>query len=142
VPSRAINPDAVFDSLQYGFSQAVEVTRGRRLYLSGQVAVDREERTEVHTLRGQLEQSFDNIALVLAAAGAELADVVMLRIYLVEAVRDELDEVVAVLRERFGDAPPASTWLLVSGFARSDWLVEIEAEAFVTEESPVSAGRR
>jgi hypothetical protein len=36
----AINPPPVFNSLQYGFSQALEVRGGSRLLLSGQVGVE------------------------------------------------------------------------------------------------------
>jgi len=79
------NPASVFNSLQYGFSQAVEVRGGRRLLLSGQVGVDEQERTVGPGLREQTEQAFDNIERVLAAAGGQMADVVMLRIYIAEA---------------------------------------------------------
>lgn len=130
---QAINPSVLFDSLQYGFSQAIAVEGGRRVLLSGQVATDAAEATTEGTLAGQLEVAFDNIESLLAAAGGSLGDVAVLRIYLVEAVRDELDPVVDVLKRRFPSEPPASTWLVVSGFARDDWLVEIEAEAFVPE---------
>jgi len=37
---KVINPTTVFNSLQYGFSQAMEVPEGRRIMLSGQVGVD------------------------------------------------------------------------------------------------------
>ncbi|SDZ68886.1 hypothetical protein SAMN05216247_1231, partial [Pseudomonas salomonii] len=36
---KVINPTSVFNSLQYGFSQALEVPPGRRIMLSGQVGV-------------------------------------------------------------------------------------------------------
>ncbi|QQB32863.1 hypothetical protein I6I07_19670 [Achromobacter deleyi] len=40
-----VNPDTVFNTVQYGFSQAVIVTGQRRMLLSGQVGVDAQERT-------------------------------------------------------------------------------------------------
>ena len=42
---KVINPTTVFNSLQYGFSQAMEVPEGRRIMLSGQVGVDAQEHT-------------------------------------------------------------------------------------------------
>ncbi|MDI7241406.1 hypothetical protein [Providencia huaxiensis] len=42
---KLINPTSVFNSLQYGFSQAVETTGTRQLFLSGQVGVNAAEET-------------------------------------------------------------------------------------------------
>ncbi|HSK24678.1 MAG TPA: RidA family protein [Egicoccus sp.] len=126
---RRVDPPEVFDTRRYGFSQAVVVEAGRRVVLSGQVAVDVHDRTVGRTLREQLEQSVENIRLVLGAAGAGLGDVVMLRIYVVEAAADDLSPVSEMLLETFPDRPPATTWITVAGLARPDWLVELEAEA-------------
>ncbi|MGE8353830.1 MAG: RidA family protein [Pseudomonas protegens] len=127
------NPASVFNSLQYGFSQAVEVLGGRRLLLSGQVGVDEQERTVGPGLRQQTEQAFDNIERVLAEAGGQLADVVMLRIYIAEAARDQQEHISAVLLERFASQPPASSWIIVSGLSLPEWLIEVEAEAVLDE---------
>jgi 2-iminobutanoate/2-iminopropanoate deaminase len=125
-----LNPPELFDSLQYGFSQAVAVREEAiRLVLSGQVATDQQERTTRTDLAGQLEVTFDNIERLLSAAGAGLEAVTMLRIYLIEDVKDELHAVATELRRRFPYRPPASSWVLVAGLAREDWLVEVEAEA-------------
>ena len=105
------NPPNIFNSLQYGFSQAVEVRGGRRLLLSGQVGVDEHESTVGPGLREQTEQAFDNIARVLAEAGGRLADVVMLRIYIAEVARNQQEHISAVLLERFASQPPASVMI-------------------------------
>jgi 2-iminobutanoate/2-iminopropanoate deaminase len=126
---RRVDPPDVFDTRRYGFSQAVVVEAGRRIVLSGQVAVDVHDRTVGRTLREQLDQSVENIRRVLSAAGAGLGDVVMLRIYVVEAAADELSAVTEMLLETFPDRPPATSWITVAGLARPDWLVELEAEA-------------
>ncbi|WP_369310183.1 hypothetical protein [Providencia rettgeri] len=42
---KLINPASVFNSLQYGFSQAIETTGTRQLFLSGQVGVNEDEET-------------------------------------------------------------------------------------------------
>ncbi|WP_225546780.1 RidA family protein [Chromobacterium violaceum] len=126
----ALNPDTVFDSLQYGFSQAVAVpAMARRLLLSGQVGVDREENTVAPDLAGQTEQALDNIERVLAAAGGRMDQVAMLRIYIAESARHEQQVIADALRARFPRNPPASSWILVSGLSLPEWLIEIEAEA-------------
>ncbi|KJH75082.1 MULTISPECIES: Rid family hydrolase [unclassified Pseudomonas] len=124
-----INPSTVFDSLQYGFSQAVEVTGGRRVLLSGQVGVDEFERTVAPGLYEQTVKAFQNIESILNEAGGNLAHVVMMRIYVAESARDEQDHITRVLLERFADKPPASSWVIVSGLSLPEWLIEIEVEA-------------
>ena len=65
----AINPPSVFNSLQYGFSQALEVRGGRRLLLSGQVGVDADERTVGPGLFEQSCTAIDNIEKLLVEGG-------------------------------------------------------------------------
>jgi 2-iminobutanoate/2-iminopropanoate deaminase len=127
---REINPSTVFDSRQYGFSQAVAVEGGHHLFISGQVGVDTDERVVGHDLATQTEAALDNLAHVLEAAGGTLADVVSLRIYVVASAAGDLTPVGSALGSRFGrDRPPASTWLAISALAEPELLIEIEAQA-------------
>lgn len=128
-----VDPDTVFDSRQYGFSQAVVTFGGHRVHLSGQVAVDAHERTVGSDLPTQLPAVFDNIEKVLKAAGAAISEVVVLRIYLVESVREQQQAVVDELHRRFPKDPPATSWVFVTGLSEPAWLVEVEAEAIVAE---------
>ena len=124
-----VNPPSLFNSLQYGFSQAVVVDGGRRVHLSGQVSVDEQERLTGRTLAVQTEAAVDNIETLLKSLGGGLEHVVMLRIYIVESERANQAAVSRALLNRFPVNPPASTWLLVSGLSEPKWLVEVEAEA-------------
>lgn len=133
-----LDPSTVFDSRRYGFSQAVVTHGGRRVHLSGQVAVDADERTVGEDLATQLPVVFDNIERVLDAADAALDDVVVLRIYLVESVRDQQREVADALRRRFPVDPPATSWVFVTGLSEPEWLVEVEAEAVTAGEGVVA----
>ena len=126
-----LNPSSVFNSLQYGFSQAVEVSGGRRVLLSGQVGVDEHERTVAPGLREQTDKAFDNIEAILREAGGDLSHVVVMRIYIAEAARDEQEQITQVLLERFPANPPASSWLIVSGLSLPQWLIEVEVEAML-----------
>lgn len=126
-----VNPDTVFNTVQYGFSQAVIVTGQRRMLLSGQVGVDVQERTVSPGLREQADAAIDNIERVLAAAGGTLAQVIMLRIYICETAREDQESIAQVLRDRFPNDPPPSSWIIVSGLSLPEWLVEIEAEAML-----------
>ena len=128
---KVINPTTVFDSLQYGFSQAIEVPDGRRIMLSGQVGVDAEERTVGPGIAEQTATALDNIEKVLAEVGGDLAHVIMLRLYIAESAQDHQEPIAQALRQRFPHNPPPSSWIIVSGLSLPQWLIEIEAEAVI-----------
>lgn len=128
---RTINPKGVFDSLQYGFSQGLLVEGGSRLLLSGQVGIDADERTVAGGIGAQTAKALDNIDYLVREAGGNLSHVVMLRIYIAEAARNDQDPIAQALRERFPDNPPPSSWIIVSGLSLPEWLIEIEAEAML-----------
>ena len=130
---KTLNPPTVFNSLQYGYSQAREVRDGRRILLSGQVGVDADERTVGPGIAEQTATALDNIEKVLAAAEGDLSHVIMLRLYIVESARDQQEPIAAALRERFPENPPPSSWIIVSGLSLPEWLIEIEAEALIPQ---------
>ena len=126
-----INPTTVFNSLQYGFSQAMEVDHGRRILLSGQVGVDAEERTVGPGIAEQTATALDNIEKILAEVEGDLTHVIMLRLYIVESARNQQEPLAQALRTRFPHNPPPSSWIIVSGLSLPEWLIEIEAEAVI-----------
>ena len=128
---KVINPTTVFNSLQYGFSQAMEVPEGRRIMLSGQVGVDAQERTVGPGIAEQTATALDNVEKVLAAVGGDLSHVIMLRLYIVESARDQQEPIAEALRQRFAHNPPPSSWIIVSGLSLPEWLIEVEAEAVI-----------
>ena len=128
---KVINPTTVFNSLQYGFSQAMEVPQGRRIMLSGQVGVDAQELTLGPGIAEQTATALDNIEKVLAEVGGDLSHVVMLRLYIVESAREQQEPIAEALRQRFAHNPPPSSWIMVSGLSLPEWLIEVEAEAVV-----------
>lgn len=129
----ALNPPTVFNSLQYGFSQGLVVTGQRRVMLSGQVGVDAQEQTVSGGMREQTDAALDNIERVLAEAGGTIDQVIMLRIFIREDASSpqEQEAIAAALLKRFPVNPPPSSWILIHGLARPEWLIEIEAEAML-----------
>jgi enamine deaminase RidA (YjgF/YER057c/UK114 family) len=79
----------------------------------------------------QTEAALDNVERVLAAAGGNLSQVIMLRIYICDTVSTEQEVVAQALRDRFKVDPPPSSWIIVSGLSLPEWLIEIEAEAML-----------
>lgn len=128
---KAINPSTVFNSLQYGFSQAIETTGSRQLFLSGQVGVNAREETVAGGIYEQTVQSLVNIEHVLHEAGGNLSNVTVLRIYIKDGANshEEQLDIARALKEKFGDEPPASSWIIVTGLSLPEWLIEIEAQA-------------
>lgn len=111
------------------YAHAVEVPAGMRLLvLSGQLGIGPDE----HVPEGAEAQAalcFENIRAVLAEAGAGPEAVVRLNAYVTG--REHLSGYMAA-RDRFvADPAPASTLMIVSGFAREVFVVEVEALAAI-----------
>ncbi|MCA9903177.1 MAG: RidA family protein [Anaerolineae bacterium] len=132
MPRQAINPDGLFDSLQYGFSQITVGQGSRFVTISGQVGWDANAHMDSgQDLRRQTLKALDNLRLAIEAAGGTLDDILLLHIYIVEAAMPEQAAIGAALRQVFPDAPPAASWIGVPCLSESDFLVEIEALAVV-----------
>lgn len=104
------------------YSQAVQV--GDTVYLSGQLAMDPATMELVgETTEVQIEQVFDNLAAVCAAAGGSFADVVKLNIFLVDL--GDFATVNAAMAARFQEPYPARAAIGVASLPR-DARVEVE----------------
>lgn len=114
-----------------GYSRAVRV--GNIVTVSGTTAGSGGKPVALGDPAAQTRAILETIARALDEAGASLEDVVRTRIYLVEIAHWEA--VGRVHGEVFGDIRPANTMLQVSGFVSPDWLVEIEADAVVSDAS-------
>jgi 2-iminobutanoate/2-iminopropanoate deaminase len=131
MPKEYTNPYSLFPSLDYSFSQIVAANGGKTVYISGQTAWDTQRQIIGGTdLAQQARQALRNVQAAVEAVGGTLADVVALRIYVVNYKPDQADAVGGALREFFAkEKRPASTWIGVSSLAMSDFLIEIEATA-------------
>ena len=127
----SINPDSLFQSQQYGFSQIVVSQGSRTVRFSGQVAWDENQNIiGENDLKAQVWQSLRNVETAMKAAGGTLEDIVSLRIYIVHDWMEESAAVGAGLREFFTDGhPPTATWIGVPSLARPEFLIEIEGTA-------------
>jgi enamine deaminase RidA (YjgF/YER057c/UK114 family) len=126
-----INPNNLFPSLPYGFSQIVTATGRKMVFISGQTAWD--ERKDIvggDSVLEQARQAFRNLEKAMEAVGGTLKDIVALRIYIVDYQAECGTAVGTVLREVFSsEKRPASTWIGVSALADPEFLIEIEATA-------------
>jgi enamine deaminase RidA (YjgF/YER057c/UK114 family) len=133
MPKEHINPDTLFPSVPHGFSQVIATHGGKTIYISGQTAWDTEKRlVGGNTLEAQAKKALENVRHAVEAAGGSLADVVTLRLYVVNYKPADANSLGGVLREFFpGVHPPTSTWIGVSSLAVAGFLIEIEAVAVV-----------
>ena len=117
-----------------GYSHIAKVNKGTLIYLAGQVSSDPSGKLVGEgNFEAQAEQVFRNVKIAVEAAGATMADIVKLNIYLVAEVgQDEVPKMRAV-RDRYVNKqkPPASTLVVVSRLARPGWLIEVEAVAAI-----------
>jgi 2-iminobutanoate/2-iminopropanoate deaminase len=109
------------------YSYGVEIPPGHRILVcSGQLGIDPDDRVPA-TVEEQTALCFRNIEAVLKEAGLGFGDVVRINAFVTG--REHLKGYMAA-RDRFiADPPPASTLMIVSGFARPEFLVEVEVIA-------------
>ena len=131
MPKECVNPNTLFPSLPYGFSQVVTATGKKMVFISGQTAWDqRKEIVGGDSVLEQARQAFRNLGKAMESAGGTLKDIVALRIYVVDYQAECGTAVGTALREVFvSENPPASTWIGVSALADPEFLIEIEATA-------------
>jgi 2-iminobutanoate/2-iminopropanoate deaminase len=111
-----------------GYSQAVTTAGGRTIWLAGQVAIeDSAGRSLAGDFDGQVREVFARLGRTLEEAGARLADMVTMTVFITDARLG--DRFTQLRREIFGDDFPASALITVAGLARPEMLVEVQGVA-------------
>lgn len=109
------------------YAHGTEVAAGARLvFCSGQLGID----VQAVIPPGAAEQTvlcFQAIAAILKEGGMDLRDLVRINAYV--TAREHLPDYMAARDSMLSGPPPASTLMIVSGFARPEFLVEVEAVA-------------
>ena len=114
------------------FPHAASVSGGRVVFVSGQLALDKDGNTVGKgDMRAQLRQVGENLKASLEAAGATLDDIVKTNTYVTDM--DAFFGCMDVRREYLGPGFPTSTTVEVSRLADPDMMIEIEAVAVVDD---------
>ena len=127
-----VNPDGLLKSSL--FSQIV-TTRGSgaRIYIGGQNAINASGeivgKGDIHT---QTAQVMYNIKTALEACGATFDNVIKLTIYIVEGQDISKAFEASQLMVNF-EQPPSITSVIVSGLTNPEYLIEIDAVAFLPD---------
>ncbi len=115
-----------------GISRAVRA--GPLIAVSGTAPLGPDGKTVgVGDAAAQARRCLEIIQRALESAGASLADVVRTRTLLTRI--EDWEAVALVHGEFFRDIRPANTIMQVTRFIDPDWLVELEADAIVTEKA-------
>ncbi len=121
-----LNPSTIHPPFaRYAHGVVVEAG-ARMLFCSGQLGI-RPDATIPADVEAQAALCFESIAAILAEAGMSLSDLVRINAYVTG--REHLAGYMAARDRVVPPPPPASTLMIVSGFARPEFLVEIEAVA-------------
>jgi enamine deaminase RidA (YjgF/YER057c/UK114 family) len=117
-----------------GYSQVVDVSAGRIIFMAGQTALDRDGQVVgKHDFAAQAAQVFCNLGIALQATGCTAANLVKLTVFLTDMENLTLYR---EARNRFfatvtPPAAPAVTLVEVSKLYGADFMIEIEAIAAV-----------
>jgi enamine deaminase RidA (YjgF/YER057c/UK114 family) len=123
---KRLNPDGVRPP-GGNYTHSIEIAPGARwLYVAGQTGVDPDGNVP-DGIEAQADVAFANMVKVLEASGFGIEDVVFMKTFLTR--REDRDGYQKMRTKYWGDVKPASTFLIVQGLARPDFLVEVEAVA-------------
>jgi enamine deaminase RidA (YjgF/YER057c/UK114 family) len=124
--SKALTPKSIRPPFAK-YSHGLEVPAGKRLVLcSGQLGVGPDDSIP-EDAGAQAELCFANIAAILAEAEMGLRNIVRINAYVTD--RAHMRPYMEVRDRLVADPPPASTLMIVSGFTRPEFKVEIEVIA-------------
>ena len=123
-----IHPVSVHSTAGVGYSHVAKA--GDTVYIAGQIALDADGALVGQgDIEVQTHQVYANLQAILEELGGSLEDIVKLTTYLTD--RGHLEAFRRARNTFFSDAFPPNTLLFVSGLAHPDYLVEIEAVAFL-----------
>lgn len=128
---RFINPETLVNPP--GYTHVVEVTKGKLVYISGQVALDEKGNlVGAGDMRAQCIQVMENLKAALEAVGGDFSHIIKFTVFTTDfsqpgALREVRDQYVNTAN------PPASSAIQVVRLFREEFLLEIEAVAVIPE---------
>ena len=130
---RLIRAAELSDVAEYAYA-ATAPAGSRLIFLAGACPLDEAGATvAVGDYAGQAAQAIANLRTALAAAGADLTDVISTRVLVATTRQPDLVAAWQVVRDCFGDHDVPSTLVGVTVLGYDDQLVEIEAVAAVAD---------
>ncbi len=106
------------------YSQAVRVSGGDTVYVSGQIGLDPVSMTMTDDIESQIQQVFSNLKAVASASGGSLNDIVKLSVFLTDL--DHFALVNQIMASHFSEPYPARAAIGVKSLPKGA-LVEMDA---------------
>lgn len=134
---RKFNTKQTSPRLDNDLSMAVRA--GRHIFLRGQTAIDFDGK--IHGIgdpAAQAENAMRCAKILLEEAGSKLEHVCKVTIYLTDSAHRE--PVYRVVGRWLKGVFPVSTGLIVQGFGRPEFLMEIDIEAVIPDDEPLPPG--
>jgi enamine deaminase RidA (YjgF/YER057c/UK114 family) len=118
-----------------GYANGIVAPKGRQLYISGQIAWDKDGRIVSPDFATQFLQTLDNVIAVVREAGGGTEHLVKLLCFVtdLDAYRAAMPAIGDGWRARMGKFYPAMSLVKVAGLLEPGALVEIEGMAVLPE---------
>lgn len=121
-----LNPSTMRDSTVNGHSQISIAEPGRLALLSGQVAALKDRATLPKSVGGQAALVADSLQAALHELGATPADIVMLRIHVVNGTTERFTEAYSQIQKLLNGEMPSVTVLGVQALFTPELQIEVE----------------
>ncbi len=133
--TKTLQPEQLFPSAPFGFSQAVVSTGSRYIHCAGQTAWDEDmQLVGGMDLGKQMHKALENVGHALEAAGASPANVVRIMTFVVDYRPEHIEVLGRATAQFFGpDNLPAATLIGVQALAMPEFLVEVQVTAVIDE---------
>ena len=108
--------------------------RGTMVFVRGQVGQDIDDFESIKSMSAydQADRAMQNVKQLLEEAGSQLSHLCRIQVYITD--RCYRDDVYQAIGKWLKGVYPVSTGLIVSGLARPEWVMEIEATAVIPDE--------
>jgi 2-iminobutanoate/2-iminopropanoate deaminase len=130
MPKHVINPEGLWKAGPRTYSHVVKIDQPQSLiFVAGLAAVDADINIVSDDIEDQTRRIFEILSIELEAAGATLADVVDMTVYLTDIENHQWP--VRKVRSEFFESgqEPVSTMIQISRFALERMLIEVDAIA-------------
>ncbi len=115
----------------YSHGLTVELSDAKLVFVTGQIAMDKEGNVVSEDIEEQTRFVFENIKQILEAAGAGFKDVVKAQLFLTD-IKD-FAKVSPIRNEYFGKSKPVSTLVEVSALVKEGCKIEVEVIAIAAK---------
>lgn len=129
MPATILNPPGLHDPLPFGYSHTVRVSQGELVFVAGQYGSDTNGHVVSPDFTEQARRALRNLGTALSAVGLDFGHVVRIGTYIVDHDEARLAALLELIRQTWGERPPAQTLIGVASLALPGMLFEIDAVA-------------